>query len=142
MTDLATPVRIPEVFRRVISAAVVTGLIAVIGSALAGLLGGHEVLPVALVALAGAVVGALIQGTAAWLLLRRREAAMVGFLGAFALAGLARLLGGAVVVIAVLAAGLPLPGAFFAAFAAQYVVLEVVTDVLFVRAERRADRAG
>jgi len=90
----------------------------------------------------GAGAGAVVQCGAAVLLLRRRLASEVGFLGAFALAAMMRVVGGTAVVIAVLATGLAGSGGFLVGFGVEYVVLEVATDVLFLRHEGRLGRTG
>jgi uncharacterized membrane protein YhaH (DUF805 family) len=86
---------------------------------------------------AGALVALLVQGVAAWLVLRRWRDSDAAFLGAFAGAMAIRVGGGTLLVLLVLASrGLaPLP--FLAAFGVVYVVLEVVADVLYVRMERQ-----
>ncbi len=93
-------------------------------------------------AVAGALCGAAVQAGAALLLLRRRPPGMLWSLGAPALSSLLRVVGGAVVVTAVLACGVPAPLAFLAGFGALYVVLEVVTDLQFVKRENGSNRPG
>lgn len=93
-------------------------------------------------AAAGALCGAGVQSGAAILLLRRRPPGMLWSLGAPALSSLVRVVGGAVVVTATLALGVPAPLAFLAGFGALYVVLEVVTDLLVVKRENRSNRPG
>jgi hypothetical protein len=93
----------------------------------------------ALFSLFGAAAGAATQGVAVWFLLRSLNQATVRFLGAFALASLFRVAGGALVVLLALAFELPEPSGFFAGFVTLYVALEVVTDVWLVRGLRRPE---
>lgn len=94
----------------------------------------------ALAGLIGALGGTLTQGVAVFLLVRSMDRNVVGFLGAFALASLLRVLGGVLLVLLPFACGMPERAAFVAGFAAEYVVLEVSSDVLLVRSLRRTDR--
>ncbi|MFH0946601.1 MAG: hypothetical protein V2A76_15515 [Planctomycetota bacterium] len=95
----------------------------------------------ALAGLIGALGGILTQGVAVFLLVRSVDRNVVGFLGAFALASLLRVLGGVLLVLLPFVCGMPERAAFVAGFAAEYVVLEVTSDVLLVRSLRRMDRA-
>ena len=94
----------------------------------------------ALFGLFGAGCGVLTQGVAVGFLLRNLGRATVGFLGAFALASLFRVLGGALVVLLAFVCEVPERAGFFAGLATLYVALEVVMDVLLIRSLKRVDR--
>ena len=87
----------------------------------------------------GALAGLWVQGTAGVLALHRQQESSARFLGAFALVAAVRVFGGVLVVLLGLVPGGLDPLPFLAGFGAEYIVLEVVTNVMFVRSEHKAD---
>jgi hypothetical protein len=115
---------------------------ALIGVAVATLLGLVAGASAARSAATGASGGAIVQVWASALLLQRTDRGMVAFLGVFARAAVVRIAGGTTVVMAAWLFSAPRPLAFLAGFGAVYVWLEVVTNLVFVRIEDRSRAIG